>query len=194
MVAGPALLDTRSALLAHATELIQTRGFCAFSFQDLADHVGIRKASIHHHFPSKSDLGVAVIAGMAEAVRGSWSTLEAAHPRVSDRLRATCDHLRAMAASGDRICPVGSLQAEFNALPAPVQAALRAFDGEYLATYTAWLAAGRRDGDLRFPGEPRHMAQVLVSVFQAVLQRHRSNPAESADAALDQMLLVLGLT
>lgn len=185
--------DTRSALVAHATELIMTQGFCAFSYQDLAERVGIRKASIHHHFPAKADLGVAVIARMAADLRASWSELERRFPAVPDRLRATCQHVREMAAAGAAICPVGALQAEFNALPAGVQAALRAFDGEYLGTYTGWLAAGRSAGDLRFPGDPRAMAQVLVSVMQAVLQRQRSNPAETAGDALDQTLRLLAV-
>jgi hypothetical protein len=30
--------------------LIQTRGYSAFSYQDVADSLGIRKASIHYHF------------------------------------------------------------------------------------------------------------------------------------------------
>ena len=43
-----------------ATELVQTRGYSAFSYQDLSNRLGITKASIHHHFPSKAGLGLAV--------------------------------------------------------------------------------------------------------------------------------------
>lgn len=185
--------DTKAALLDHATELIQTRGFCAFSYQDLSERVGIRKASIHHHFPAKADLGVAVITAMAGHVRDDWAALEAAHARVPDRLRSLFAHVREMAAIGDRICPVGALQAEFNALPEPVQLAMRAFDEEYVATYARWLDEGRRAGDLVFPGTPRAMAQVLVTVLQATLQRQRSNPAESVDATLEQLQRLIGL-
>ena len=193
MPLADATCDTRTALIRQATDLIQTHGFCAFSYQDLAERIGIRKASIHHHFPAKADLGVAVVAAMTVTLRTVWRDQIAAHPRVADRLRATCDHVRHMAAAGDRICPVGSLQAEFNALPAPVQEALRAFDAEYLATYTAWLEEGRQSGELVFVGSPRAMAQVLVSVLQAALQRHRANPTEAAGDALDQLLRLLGI-
>src|SRR5690606_25474982 len=53
--------DTRSALLSEAEALIRTRGYAAFSYADLSERVGIRKASIHHHFPTKEALGIAVI-------------------------------------------------------------------------------------------------------------------------------------
>jgi TetR/AcrR family transcriptional repressor of nem operon len=48
-------------ILDVAQEAIQKRGYNAFSYADLAEAVGIRKASIHHYFPSKADLGLAVI-------------------------------------------------------------------------------------------------------------------------------------
>lgn len=169
--------DTRSELVTVATELVMTRGFASFSFQDLADRVGIRKASIHYHFPSKADLGVAVVA--------------AAHGDVRERLRALLGGVKGMAACGDRICPIGSLQAEYGALPAPIQDALRAFDVECVDTYARWLTEGRARSELRFPGDPRALATCFAALMQAVLQRHRSNPAENAGAALDQFLLLI---
>ena len=50
---------TAEDILDRAEALIQTRGYSAFSYQDISDTLGIRKASIHYHFPSKTDLGVA---------------------------------------------------------------------------------------------------------------------------------------
>ena len=32
---------------------MQTRSFHGFSFQDIADEIGVRKASLYHHFDSK---------------------------------------------------------------------------------------------------------------------------------------------
>src|SRR5258708_25324948 len=53
--------DTAEQILDLAEALIQTRGFSAFSYQDISDALGIRKASIHYHFASKTDLGIAVV-------------------------------------------------------------------------------------------------------------------------------------
>ena len=53
--------DTRAELLTQAELLIRTRGYSGFSYADLAEGVGIRKASIHHHFPAKSDLATALL-------------------------------------------------------------------------------------------------------------------------------------
>jgi len=44
-------------LLDLAQEFIQTCGYNAFSYRDLAEATGITTASIHYHFRTKSDLG-----------------------------------------------------------------------------------------------------------------------------------------
>ena len=53
--------DTAEQILDTMQDLIQVRGFNAVSYQDIADRIGIRKASIHYHFPTKFALGAAVI-------------------------------------------------------------------------------------------------------------------------------------
>src|SRR6185369_16920377 len=55
------LSTTAAQILDAAETLIQTRSYSAFSYQDIADELGIRKASIHYHFATKADLGVAVV-------------------------------------------------------------------------------------------------------------------------------------
>lgn len=55
------LSTTKIEILDTAQNIIQLRGYNGFSFADIAQTVGISKASIHHHFPSKAALGLAVI-------------------------------------------------------------------------------------------------------------------------------------
>ena len=54
------MIDRKTQILEVATELVQTRGYSAFSYQNLSDRLGITKASLHHHFASKEKLGIAV--------------------------------------------------------------------------------------------------------------------------------------
>ena len=48
--------DTKTALLDLAERAVRSRGYDGFSYADLARAQGIRKASIHYHFPTKADL------------------------------------------------------------------------------------------------------------------------------------------
>lgn len=51
----------KQKIIDTATELAQKYGLNAFSYQDISMIVGIKKSSIHHHFPSKTDLSYAIL-------------------------------------------------------------------------------------------------------------------------------------
>ncbi|MDJ0695923.1 TetR/AcrR family transcriptional regulator [Mastigocoleus sp. MO_188.B34] len=53
--------DTKTLILDVAQELIQRLGVNCMSYQDISNSVGIRKASIHTHFPRKNDLLAALL-------------------------------------------------------------------------------------------------------------------------------------
>src|SRR6476646_5290898 len=54
-------ISTSEKILDVAQSLIVAGGYNAFSYGDISDAIGIRKASIHHHFPTKAEL-VSVLA------------------------------------------------------------------------------------------------------------------------------------
>jgi TetR/AcrR family transcriptional regulator, transcriptional repressor for nem operon len=185
--------DTRSALIENGLDLVMLRGFASFSFQDLAERVGIRKASIHYHFPSKGALGVAMVGSIHDHLVEEWAELEQRHRHIGDRLRAVISDTCSLGSDGERICPIGSLQGEFNALPSEIQDALRSLDHLTIDTYTRWFEEGRARQEVTFPGDTRAMATCFAGVMQSSLQRHRSNPEECVTASLNQFLRLLGI-
>ncbi|WP_371915197.1 TetR/AcrR family transcriptional regulator [Pseudomonas fluorescens] len=54
-------ITTKAALLSYAQTQMRSKGYSAFSYADLAAKVGIRKASIHHHFPLSMLEGASLI-------------------------------------------------------------------------------------------------------------------------------------
>jgi TetR/AcrR family transcriptional repressor of nem operon len=50
----------RDQILEVAESMIRSVGFNGFSTRDVAEAVGIKAASVHYHFPTKADIGVAV--------------------------------------------------------------------------------------------------------------------------------------
>ena len=53
--------DTKKEILKLAEQLFQTKGYNGFSYSDISSVLGIKNAAIHYHFPSKADLGVALV-------------------------------------------------------------------------------------------------------------------------------------
>jgi AcrR family transcriptional regulator len=53
--------DTRDRIRQEAVALFTERGYATTSLREIADRVGITKASLYYHYPSKQDLLAAVV-------------------------------------------------------------------------------------------------------------------------------------
>src|SRR4029453_18493814 len=67
---------TPSRILDVAERLVQLRGFNGFSYADVAEELGISKASLHYHFAGKAELGEALISRYASRFTGSLDEIE----------------------------------------------------------------------------------------------------------------------
>jgi len=114
--------NRRDQILDVAEELARRGGYHGFSFRDVAARVGIKSASIHHHFPTKSDLVCTLVRRYANGFVGGRGTPDAADalPRL---VRAYRRELRAR----DQMCLCGLLGAERDTLPEDVRKVVRQF-------------------------------------------------------------------
>src|SRR5580765_2103628 len=111
-------VDTRPRILDAAQDLIQRLGANAISYQHISDEVGIRKASIHHHFPSKEDLVEALIRRYTEYFGGVVERILASDASATEKPRKYCALFEATLKQGDRdrACPCAMLGAELATL------------------------------------------------------------------------------
>jgi TetR/AcrR family transcriptional repressor of nem operon len=167
--------ETRERILHLAKDILLRRSFHSFSYQDLADGIGIRKASIHYHFPSKEDLGVALIERIGAAMQRFAVELSESQRPPEDRLAAFFRVMRGLLDEGDKICVFGVLGAEFNALPPRMQTAY----AQLLESQHKWLARvlerGRERGVFTFAGTPEEEALMVGSTVQGALQIARAS-------------------
>jgi TetR/AcrR family transcriptional repressor of nem operon len=68
---------TADKILSAGRKLITTRGYSNFSYADVSAEVSIHKASIHHHFPTKADLALAVAHQAQNIFDADMSSVEA---------------------------------------------------------------------------------------------------------------------
>jgi TetR/AcrR family transcriptional repressor of nem operon len=81
------LTTTADDIISCARTLIIVGGYNGFSYADIAAVVGIRKASIHHHFPTKVDLVRTLLQLYRENVDQGIAEFDAAPgPRLPDPL------------------------------------------------------------------------------------------------------------
>ncbi len=81
----------RQQILDQATQLFAERGYEGVSMADLAERVGLRKASLFHHFPSKKAIYAEVLARLVEAVRDAIVRSAALPGSFAERLEAMGD-------------------------------------------------------------------------------------------------------
>ena len=133
--------SSREAILAAAKRTAQARGYGGLNFRDLADEVGIKAASIYHHFPSKADLGVAVARRYWEdtAVQLESMLAETADPVRC--LRRYPDVFRKALESNNRMCLCSFMSAEVDHLPDAVKKEVQTFADVNVAWLSKLLVA-----------------------------------------------------
>lgn len=158
-------VGTREALLQTAEALMRTRGYAAFSYADLADAVGIRKASIHHHFPTKEDLGEVIVQTYIARVRIDLGRIEEQHRHVIGRLESFFQIFRSGAEGG--LLPLcGALAAEVSALPPNLQRLTRHFFDMQLTWLIRILNEGIKLEDIPEGSGARAKAFLLLSLLE----------------------------
>jgi AcrR family transcriptional regulator len=83
----------KEEIVAEATRLFAERGYEGASMGDLAERVGLRKASLFHHFPSKDVLYATVLRELMENVKVAILTSALAEGSFAQRLDALTDSL-----------------------------------------------------------------------------------------------------
>lgn len=158
-------IGTRDALVHAAESLMRTKGYAAFSYADLAEVVGIRKASIHHHFPTKEELGMAIVEDYIARVSGDFERIEREHQDLAGRLETFFLVFRASSEGG--LLPLcGALAAEMAALPSGLQKLTHRFFDVQLKWLTAILEQGVANGEIPYGRGTRQKAFLLLSVLE----------------------------
>ena len=181
------LMDRKEQIIEAATELLQTRSFSSFSYQDLSERLGITKASIHHHFRSKKDLGTAVADRYHEDVKALLNGAMAQHDDPWHQLNAYFAMVTEILRTGEKICAAGSLQAEVNVVPGDMAHGMASVVRFVVSWIADVLAAGRRRGVMEFPGLPQDQAATVFCAMQGGLQLGRAQGQEKLRIVIKQI-------
>lgn len=163
--------DRREQLLDVAQDIIQRRGYNAFSYQDLCNRVHIRKASIHHHFPKKEDIGLALIKRYTEKFSEIIHNIPAEHTSPRAQLEAYCYLFDYTLSSSnyEKLCLGGIMGAELLTLPKTIHRAI----AEFCRVNEEWLReviqAGITQGVFKPETDPDNMARLIFSGVEGAM-------------------------
>lgn len=115
---------------------VRAGGYNSFSFREISKVIGIKSASIHYHFPTKTDLGVAVATRYTDRFNDLLQALSQHKLKSTERLSEYINLFRQAAISDKKMCLCGQLASESEVLPEPIKLATKRFFDKNLAWLT----------------------------------------------------------
>lgn len=158
-------MSTRTDLLASAETLLRTKGYAAFSYADLAQIIGISKASIHHHFPTKEKLGVAIVENYIFRFRKRFEQLDQESDSAVQRLNAFASLFRE---SRDMsLLPLcGALAAEVSVLPESLRELTKVFFGMHLRWIEDTVVLGQQRGEIKKSLNSKSLSRAILNFLE----------------------------
>ncbi|WGF90403.1 TetR/AcrR family transcriptional regulator [Marinivivus vitaminiproducens] len=182
--------STTDDILRSARSLIIAGGYNGFSYADISKVVGIRKASIHHHFPSKVDLVRTLVARYREEAAAGMAELERHHPEPVEQLRAyTGFWERCISDASLTFCVCALLASETPALPPEVALEVRAYFCALSAWLTSVLERGAGQGAIILSGSARSEAEMFMATVHGALLSARAYGDPAAFGAITRPLI-----
>ena len=180
--------DTGRRALDVAERLVQTRGFNGFSYADIAEALGVTKASLHYHFPSKAELGERLIERYEAAFLDTLAGIDKAQQGAAQKLRHYAS-IYAEVLRANRMCLCGMLASDYATLPKPMRERVRHFFDENERWLARVLEEGRKAGQLAFRGAPVEIARMVVASLEGAMMLARSyGEPPRFDAAAERVI------
>lgn len=170
----PETSSTTERIIAAAETRMRDAGFHGVSFRDIASDVGIKSASVHHHFPTKEDLGAAVVTAYTDRFMQALGDPEDVERAPESLATLYIDAFRASFGEDRRMCLCGILSAEATSMPPAVGVAVREFFDRNLTWVEAVLERAGETGE-----EGHTKALRIVALLEgAMLLAHSLDDAE----------------
>ena len=181
--------STREALMDAAESLIQQKGYNGFSYGDLSQLVGLRKPSIHHHFPKKELLGTSVIERYTDRFRAQLNDIDTTSGGLTTSLRKYVQLFTTTYGKTRKLCPCGMLGAESAGLPLIVCEAVEAFFVLNLTWLTALLERGRNERQFSFDADASSQALVILSALEGAMVVGRGIDGDDTVSNVGEILI-----
>lgn len=177
-------MSTRENLIDLGETAIRRFGFGGFSYADLAREADIRKASIHHHFPAKADLGEAILVRYSERLEQSLIAISDASATGAEALEGAIALYRAALGAGSTLCLCVALAGDGEKLNEAMLDRLSATNQMVIEWLAKTLERGAADGTLRQVGRNDEAAIAMLARLQgAQMVARAARDLEPFDAA-----------
>jgi TetR/AcrR family transcriptional regulator, transcriptional repressor for nem operon len=170
----------QARILDRAAKLFQERGFHATSMHDVMSATGVSAGALHHHFPTKKSLALAVLAQRVRpAVQEAWIDPILQAPALGKGVSQVFASIVAGITARGSVsgCPLNNLALELSLADVELRKGIDAVFSEWRAVLGEKIAGTR--GGARLDGKGRAAAaNFIISVYSGAM-----NMAKAAQSA-----------
>ncbi len=160
--------NTKTQALDLAKKYLQTLGFNGFSFQTIADSLGIKKASLHYYFSSKEEMGLALLDDYENGHK-TWAAKVQELP-AKTKLEKMVKGFCSLSIKHDMICPVGAFTSDFNSISPKLKNRLKEFHFLIRDWLVETIEQGKKEGSIKKSTDAVIAADLFLSTLQGGVQ------------------------
>lgn len=178
--------DTRGRILRLSADLFAARGYHGTGLTDLLDEVGVARGGFYHHFRSKQDVLLEIVAGSIDRILTSSASIVDQDVDAATKLRMLCDDL-SQAIIENQAGFVVFLR-EYSALGHDAQERVLALRRRYLQRWEGVLQEGGRTGLFATRQTPYTEGMLGMWIYSFVWNRGSIEPNTIAEDLADFVL------
>ena len=171
--------NTAQRILDIAQDMVRSRGYSAFSYADISKQVGIRKASIHYHFPSKDELVKELVKRYREGMVKACDRITQSTPDPDQQIVQFANLYR-NGLEENQICLCAMLAADFEVLPEAIQEEIQTFFRDTETWLINLLQQGCDQGLWDCQSSVEQEAKGLIAMLQGAQLLARSSADSTA--------------
>jgi AcrR family transcriptional regulator len=171
---------TRQKLLERAFEEIHRNGFRAASLDSILADAGVTKGALYHHFPSKAELGYAVVDEVVRPwMEQIWSPVTEAHNPIDAAIEVIRARLRERTQMALTIgCPFNNLAQEMSGLDEGFRTRLSAILRDWRDATAAAMRRGQANGTVCADVDARAAAAFVISSVEGCVGMAKASQSQ----------------
>lgn len=177
--------NTKDRIVELGRDYMQKIGYQSFNYKQIALELNIKNASIHHYYPSKEDLGLAVIEKDRQDFIYLTQKLKKAKPM--DKLEALITSYEHYFAEGRKLCVISTFSTSFNEITERMQLAASQYAELVLSWIAATLREGQESGEFSFKEPADELANVWMAMMPGALLVGRTGGKAAFDRTMNSL-------
>lgn len=168
-------MRTKDTIIQVAENIIVKKGFQALSYRNISNEISIQIALIHEYFPTKDELGKAVVQKSRYNFLEWAQKMDLSDLKAVEKLNEFFISYRLLLHDGNKICIAGILGTELNSLSRTILNELRMYNQDRKNWLQNLLSDGLSNGSFKLNTSLEEDSIYILSSLQGGLQITRTN-------------------